>query len=374
VSLSILKIPTAKIFEPLLAPSRYKAVYGGRGSGKSHFFGELLVETCQAERGTLAVCIREAQRTLAQSSKRLIESKVASLGLGHRFKAFSDKIETPGDGIIIFRGMQDHTADSIKSLEGFRIAWVDEAQTLSARSLALLRPTIRKQGSELWASWKPLRSAPGAELLAGTIIQGTPYVAVYNNSDAAFYLQGFYGNPYNVPLLGGMDFWDTIAPNSSFIFPAGQAVSRTTYATAFARWGTTFGAGDGSTTFNVPDKTGRVSAMKEASATRLTSSYFGGNSMNMGAVGGGESHILNITEIPSHNHNFNDPGHSHTVGGQWLLLGAGGNTGGGGSGAGFVSITTNSSGTGITFNAQGGGNPHVTVQPTIVCNYIVRIL
>jgi phage terminase large subunit len=105
-SLSTLKIPTAKVFEPLLLPARYKAAYGGRGSGKSHFFGELLVETCQAERGTLAVCIREAQRTLAQSSKRLIESKIAALGIGSGFKLYSDKIETPGDGIIIFRGMQ----------------------------------------------------------------------------------------------------------------------------------------------------------------------------------------------------------------------------------------------------------------------------
>jgi len=104
--LSTLKIPTARVFEPLLAPARYKAAFGGRGSGKSHFFGELLVETCQAERGTLAVCIREAQRTLAQSSKRLIENKIAGLGLGHGFKLYSDKIETPGDGLIIFRGMQ----------------------------------------------------------------------------------------------------------------------------------------------------------------------------------------------------------------------------------------------------------------------------
>jgi phage terminase large subunit len=155
--LSILKIPTAKVFEPLLSPARYKGLYGGRGSGKSHFFGELMVETCQAEHGTLAVCIREAQRTLAQSSKRLIESKIAALGLGHRFKVYSDKIETPGDGIIIFRGMQDHTSESIKSLEGFRIAWVDEAQNLSARSLSLLRPTIRAEASELWASWNPRR-------------------------------------------------------------------------------------------------------------------------------------------------------------------------------------------------------------------------
>jgi phage terminase large subunit len=103
--LSILRIQTAQVFEPLLAPARYKGAFGGRGSGKSHFFGELLVETCQAERGTLAVCIREAQRTLAQSSKRLIEGKIASLGLGHGFKLFNDKIETPGDGLIIFRGM-----------------------------------------------------------------------------------------------------------------------------------------------------------------------------------------------------------------------------------------------------------------------------
>jgi phage terminase large subunit len=111
--LSTLKIPTARVFEPLLKPARYKGVFGGRGSGKSHFFGELLVETCQAERGTLAVCIREAQRTLPQSSKRLIESKIAALGLGHRFKVYSDKIETPGDGIVIFRGMQSYTFKAV---------------------------------------------------------------------------------------------------------------------------------------------------------------------------------------------------------------------------------------------------------------------
>src|SRR5258708_23397161 len=216
--MSILKIPTAKIFEPLLQPARYKGVYGGRGSGKSHFFGELLVETCQAERGTLAVCIREAQRTLAQSSKRLIESKIAALGVGSQFKLFNDKIETPGDGLIIFRGMQDHTSESIKSLEGFRIAWIDEAQSLSARSLALLRPTIRAAGSELWASW----------------------------------------NPYNIPLGSGLPFFLSTAPNSSFVFPFGQAISRTTYATLFALMSTTYGTGDSSTTFNIPDVRGRI--------------------------------------------------------------------------------------------------------------------
>ena len=62
---------------------------------------------------------------------------------------------------------------------------------------------------------KPLRSAPSVELLAGTIIQGTPYTALYNNSDAVWYLHGFFGNPYNMPLAGGMDFWGTTVPNSA---------------------------------------------------------------------------------------------------------------------------------------------------------------
>src|SRR6201995_5269980 len=115
-SLSILKIPTARVFEPLLRPARYKGVFGGRGPGKSHFFGELLVESCQAERGTLAVCIREAQRTLAQSSKRLIESKIAGLGLGHGFRIYSDKIQTPGDGLIIFRGLQGYTFKAVVTI------------------------------------------------------------------------------------------------------------------------------------------------------------------------------------------------------------------------------------------------------------------
>jgi phage terminase large subunit len=157
--LSNLNSPTAKVFQPLLQPARYKGAHGGRGSGKSHFFGQLLVAHCVREKGMLAVCIREVQKTLAQSSKRLIESKIAALGVGSKFKIFSEKIETPGDGLIVFQGMRDHTAESIKSLEGFRRAWVEEAQNLSARSLTLLRPTIRTEGSELWASWNPTRKS-----------------------------------------------------------------------------------------------------------------------------------------------------------------------------------------------------------------------
>jgi phage terminase large subunit len=161
--LSALRIPTAEVFRPLYQPARYKGAWGGRGSGKSHDRAGALVDDSLYERGLLSVCIREVQKSLKDSAKRLIEAKLTEFRLGEAdgFKIFSDCIETPGDGIIIFQGMQDHTAESIKSLEGFRRAWAEEAQTLSARSLQLLRPTIRSPGSELWFTWnRRLKSDP----------------------------------------------------------------------------------------------------------------------------------------------------------------------------------------------------------------------
>src|SRR6187402_3112800 len=129
--LSRLPIKTAKVFQPLLAPARDKAAWGGRGSGKSHFFAGLMVEDSLAHpgahggEGLRSVCIREVQKDLAQSSKLLIESKLAACGLGEAngFKIYRDVIRTPGDGLIAFRGMQDATAESIKSLEGFKRSW-----------------------------------------------------------------------------------------------------------------------------------------------------------------------------------------------------------------------------------------------------------
>jgi len=129
-----------------------------------------MVEAHLYERGELSVCVREVQKSLAQSAKRLLEGKLSQFGLGEAdgFKVFNDVIETPGDGLIAFQGMQDHTAESVKSLEGFRRAWVEEAQALSQRSLTLLRPTIRAPGSELWFSWNRTRKTdPVDALLTG---------------------------------------------------------------------------------------------------------------------------------------------------------------------------------------------------------------
>lgn len=150
-----LNIQTPRVFAPLLQPARYKGVWGGRGSGKSHFFAELLVARAMMTPGLRVVCIREVQKSLAMSVKQLVTDKIIKLGLTHQFTLLDKEIRTPGGGVIIFQGMQNHTADSIKSLEGFDIAWVEEAQSLSAHSLKLLRPTIRKPGSEIWFSWNP---------------------------------------------------------------------------------------------------------------------------------------------------------------------------------------------------------------------------
>ena len=152
--MSILNIQTPRVFLPLLSPARYKGVHGGRGSGKSHFFAEHLIERCLTEKVD-AVCLREVQRTLDESVKKLLEEKIQKLGVGHLFDVQHNRILTPYGGRIIFVGMQDQNAQNIKSLEGFQTAWFEEAQTMSARSLELLRPTIRAPGSELWFSWNP---------------------------------------------------------------------------------------------------------------------------------------------------------------------------------------------------------------------------
>lgn len=166
--MSKLTIATAEVFEPLLRPARYKGAFGGRGSGKSHFFAESLVEDALRFPGLRAVCIREVQKSLAESAKRLIEDKIQALGVGRRFDIKKTEICTPGGGVILFQGMQDHTAESIKSLEGVDRAWVEEAQTISDRSWRMLRPTIRKDASEIWASWNArLKSDPVDKFFKG---------------------------------------------------------------------------------------------------------------------------------------------------------------------------------------------------------------
>jgi microcystin-dependent protein len=230
---------------------------------------------------------------------------------------------------------------------------------------------------------KPLRTAPGVELLAGTIVQGTPYIATYNNGDGAFYLQGFYGSPYLIPLGAGIDYWGATTPNSSFALATGQSISRTTYSALFSLFGTAYGSGDGSTTFNLPDKAGRVSAMQEQSSIRLTSTYFGGNSTALGAVGGSQSETLTLAQLPT---GITAAGSNSVTVNSTAPTTVNPNITNWGNGSGLTFsaffanqqnvATLSSTGTvNVTTTSNNtGGAAHAIVQPTIICNYIIRII
>jgi len=168
---------------PLLAGARYLGAYGGRGSGKSHNFAEMLIEQSIIQR-TDAVCLREIQKSLKFSVKKLLENKISSMNAGAYFEVQNEQIKSTNGGVIIFQGMQDHTSDSIKSLEGFKIAWFEEAQTASQRSLDLLRPTIRAPGSQLWFSWNPrFATDPIDQLLRGPTPPPNAIVVEANYAD-----------------------------------------------------------------------------------------------------------------------------------------------------------------------------------------------
>lgn len=152
--MAALDIP--EVFEPLLKPARYKGAFGGRGSGKSHFFAGMAVARMATERGFRIVCVREVQNSIKDSVKQLIEDKIEALGLSPFFTITDQEIRGRNGSLCIFRGLQNHTAASIKSLEGFSVAWVEEAQTITQASLDLLTPTIRAEGAELWFSWNPV--------------------------------------------------------------------------------------------------------------------------------------------------------------------------------------------------------------------------
>ena len=133
---------------------RHKIARGGRGSGKSWSIAQLLVVRAYAE-PIRWLCCREVQKSIKESSKRLLEDQIAALGLSASFEVLRDSIRGSNGSEFAFAGLRDHTADSLKSYEGFDGAWIAEAHSVSERSATVLIPTIRKPGSELWWDYNP---------------------------------------------------------------------------------------------------------------------------------------------------------------------------------------------------------------------------
>ena len=180
-------------FTELMQPARYKAYYGGRGSGKSHSFAMFLL--AQGYREPLRIlCAREVQRSIKDSVKQLLDDKIASMKLSSFYESIRDEIRGKNGTSFIFAGLGQMTTDQIKSMEGIDRVWVEESQTISERSIEVLVPTIRKPDSELWFSWNPRhQSDPVDQRFRGLIVPDNAVIKKVN----------YYDNPFFPPELEG---------------------------------------------------------------------------------------------------------------------------------------------------------------------------
>lgn len=256
----------------------------------------------------------------------------------------------------------------------------------------------------------PIQSASGVPIPAASLIANTPYEFVFLSGANVWLTMSFFGNPFITPIGGLIPYVGSSVPNANFAFPFGQAISRTTYATLFSLTGTTFGVGDGSTTFNILDLRGRAIFCLDNGAARIT--VAGGNidGTVIGNPGGAQNHTLTSAEMPvhthgasdpSHNHSHSDPGHNHTLtdpghahnlqgatasgfanptvvegnsNAATLTGGAISNTTGITLAAAVTGITNTASFTGITINNAGSGSSHTILPPAMVLPYILRII
>lgn len=153
-SAATVKVEVPEAFLGLYEPHRYKVFYGGRGGGKSHQFADALVILSRKKK-LLILCARELQNSIADSVHALLENKINQRGFLNEFNILKSEIIHRHSGSrFIFKGIR-HNTQEIKSTEGVDICWVEEAATITQDSLDILIPTIRKPGSEIWASFNP---------------------------------------------------------------------------------------------------------------------------------------------------------------------------------------------------------------------------
>lgn len=155
-----------------------------------------------------------------------------------------------------------------------------------------------------------------------------------------------------------------------FLWADGSAVSRTTYARLFNHVGTSYGTGDGSTTFNVIDKRGRTGVGKDnmggSAANRMTSAGSGVDGATLGAVGGAQTHTLATGELTTHGHT--QDAHLHAS----YDLQAGSGVASGANLAFANPSGVNTQNTTAANQNTGGGGAHNNTQPSVICNYWVK--
>ena len=141
---------------PVLEPRRFKIMHGGRGGGKSHTVAQILLMLGLTSTKRI-LCVREVQKSIAQSSMQVLKDYIRRLGLEAHYEVLKTEIRCRANGTTFtFSGLKDHTADSIKSFEGADLVWVEEAHSVSAHSWNILIPTIlRTDGAEIWATFNP---------------------------------------------------------------------------------------------------------------------------------------------------------------------------------------------------------------------------
>jgi len=151
-----IRIDSADWAQALDPKYRYIFIRGGRSSGKSHEVANYLAERSFCEKDLKIVGLREVQKSIDKSSKSLVDQKIKDMGLTEQYKSVQSEIRKGNDdGLFYFQGMNDLTADNIKSLEGFKVAWFEEAQNSTRNTLRTLRPTIRAEGSQIIFTWNP---------------------------------------------------------------------------------------------------------------------------------------------------------------------------------------------------------------------------